>query len=76
MFAIDRPYDDVQVIDYDAVDNVFYDDEGFRIVNILDIISPTDLFLFKNDYDINFFVHRTIPNTVVILNLWGEEVES
>lgn len=39
--------DDVLVIYYDIENNVMMDDEGYPIFDIFELITPSQLFLFK-----------------------------
>lgn len=50
---------------YDAKQNLFIDEDGFVIYQLFDIISPTDLYLFKL-YKTDMVVpHQTIPELLV-----------
>lgn len=43
---------------YDGVENVFYDSCGKRIINILEILTPNDLFLFRSNQENCVFAMR------------------
>lgn len=62
-----REYKEVLYLEYDSVENSFYDDGGFHIDNILDFLKPSDLFLFRNDYDYNVFTHRSNKDIVCVI---------
>jgi len=54
-------YDAILSLSYDPVENAFYDDCGFRIINILEVIAPNDIFLFRKDHERNLIVDREYP---------------
>jgi len=68
-------YDEVLCIEYDPDENCFYDDDGYLIYNIFDMITPSDLVLFRFDYDFNTFVHRHDKTTLCLINIRGEQEE-
>lgn len=42
-------YDGLLYFSYDSKENVFYDPCGIRVINIFEIITPNDLFLFRQN---------------------------
>lgn len=47
---------------YDAEQNVFIDEDGFVIWSIFEIISPNDLYLFKENREYALIQHRNFPD--------------
>jgi len=43
---------------YDSEENTFYDQCGIRVANIFEVLTPNDIFLFKQDPGYNVFRHR------------------
>lgn len=67
-----RYYDAILYIDYDPVQNSFYDECGQHIVNILELITPNNLYLFKKrPEEYSYFTHRDNPNVVCKLIMNG-----
>lgn len=69
-----RQYEEILYLMYDPCENSFYDDDNFHINNIQDILMPSDLFFFRNDYEFNTFVHRYNKDVLCIIAIYGEEV--
>ena len=51
-------YDGILQFFYDSEENIFYDQCGIRVVNIFEVLTPNDIFLFKQDPGYNAFPHR------------------
>ena len=47
--------------------NAFQDEDGFLVYSIFEIISPSDLFLFKRNKEYMCVPHRTMPEILVEL---------
>ena len=43
---------------YDSEENIFYDQCGQIVTNIFEVLTPNDIFLFKQDPGYNVFPHR------------------
>jgi len=56
LYQID--YDGILQLFYDPEENIFYDQCGIRIINIFEVLTPNDLFLFKQNQEYNIFYHR------------------
>lgn len=56
---------------WSETENCFYDEDGFRIINILDYITPNDLFLFRQDHGCCLFPHR--QNKDLFCEIFTEE---
>jgi len=69
-----REYKEVLYIEYIPIENSFYDEGGFHIDNILDIITPNDLLLFRNDYDFKYFTHRFNKDVLCIISVSDEYI--
>jgi hypothetical protein len=52
---------------YDAERNCFVDEDGFVIWSIFEIISPNDLYLFKEKREYFLIPHRNFPELMVEL---------
>lgn len=52
---------------YDAERNCFVDEDGFVIWSIFEIISPNDLYLFKEKREYFLIPHRNSPDLMVEL---------
>ena len=52
---------------YDAEQNVFIDEDGFVIWSIFEIISPNDLYLFKEKCEYFLIPHRSCPDLMIEL---------
>lgn len=61
---------------YDADRNVFIDEDGFIIWSIFEIISPNDLFLFKQNREYMLVRHRSIPELLVELYYPDDDYDS
>jgi len=66
---------DVIEMEYDPDSNTFYDEWGVLIPNIFDLLTPNDLYLFKNDYDNNMFNHKKDKKVVCVIGIRGEQRE-
>lgn len=75
MASIVKEYAEALYLYYDPLENSFVDDDGFHIDNILAILTPLDLLLFKTDYDYNIFPHRGIKNAICIIEAKDEYYE-
>jgi len=51
-------YDGVLQFFYDSEENIFYDQCGQIVINIFEVLTPNDIFLFKQDPGYNVFSHR------------------
>lgn len=72
--AMYEEFDDVLYIEYDPYTNRFYDQCGFHIINIYEIVTPNDIFLFKkNHLEHSWFNHRGIRNVVCKIIMNGVE---
>lgn len=58
---------------YDSIGNTFYDQYGVRVINILEFLTPNDLFLFKNDPWYCIFPHRDNYRIMCEILTDGEE---
>ena len=57
-------YKKIVYIIYSPGLNMFYDLRGKRLSNVFELITPNDLYLYKNDPGITLFPHRSKPNTL------------
>jgi hypothetical protein len=55
-------YGAILFIRYDPEENVFYDECGFRIRNIFEMITPNDLVLYRANHDYCCFPCRYSRN--------------
>lgn len=51
-------YDGILYFSYDSEENMFYDQCGIRVTNIFEVITPNNLFLFRQDPGYCIFPHR------------------
>ena len=49
---------------YDRCLNMFYDIAGRRITNVFELITPNDLYLYRNDPGNSIFAHVSEPHTM------------
>lgn len=61
-------YDAILYLTYEPEENTFYDECGFRIVNIFEIISPNDLLLFRHDSHNCCFLKRDEYDILVVIS--------
>ena len=54
----------VLYIRWDEKENVFYDTCGFMIGNIFEMITPNDVYLFRQDHGNCSFPHREDRNVL------------
>lgn len=65
-------YEGMEYVEYDAAENSFYDQCGIHIINIFDMITPSDLYLFRhNPEKFSYFPHRYNKHIVVKLIMNG-----
>ncbi len=64
---MEEAYKDSFGLFYDEERNVFYDEDGFIIWSIFEIISPNDLLLFKKNKEYMLVHHQTMPEVLVEL---------
>ena len=58
-------YDTILYIEYDPVQNSFYDECGKHITNIFELITPNNLYLFRQKpEEYSYFTHRNNSNVV------------
>jgi hypothetical protein len=57
----DLYYHAILTVFYNPIENIFYDQCGIRIINIFEIITPNDLFLFKHDNNNCYFRMKDEP---------------
>jgi len=55
--VVSMEYDAILYIYWDSVENIFYDHCGFEMVNVLDVATPNDIFLFR-ERGFRTFHHR------------------
>ena len=55
-------YVDILYFVYDSTENMFYDQCGFRIVNIFEELTPNDIFLFRSNPGYYLFKKRNFKN--------------
>ena len=51
-------YDAVLYIRWEENENLFYDECGFRINNVFEMITPNDLYLFRHDCNQRCFPYK------------------
>lgn len=59
---------------YDVVNNNFLDEDGFIVWNMLEFVTPSDLYLFRHHQEYMAFRHRYIPGTICELYYPEEDV--
>lgn len=66
-------FKDVMVIYHDPDKNIFLDSDcGYIIPNIFEMITPNDLYLYRNDPGLNIFPHRDIPDLLCEVVEWED----
>lgn len=51
-------YKEIIYVRYDESENRFYDDCGFYLSNMFELITPNDLFMFHKDHTCCVFPYR------------------
>lgn len=64
-------YDGILELYYDSEENVFCDQCGIKVRDILEILTPNDIFLFKRNSKNNIFPHRRYPRILCEISLHG-----
>lgn len=49
---------------YDPIENIFYNPCGIRINNIYKLITPNDLFLFRQNHNKSIFMMKNSSNVL------------
>jgi len=62
---LDLGFEDSIGIFYDIERNVFIDEDGFIIWAIFELITPNDLFLFKQNKEYMLVQHRAMQEVLV-----------
>ena len=70
---LDEKYDGYLFFDFDSKENIFYDECGMMVMNILEFITPNNLFLFRQDFGRCAFYHRDNPHILCVLLMDGRE---
>lgn len=70
---MDRKYQEVIYLWWDPRDNTFYDQHGAQLPNIFEIITPNDLFLFRNDHGYSIFPYVKDRRILCEINVLDEE---
>lgn len=60
-------YEGLLFFQFDEKENIFYDDCGMRVTNIMEFITPNNLFLFQQDYGRCAFYCRDDPHILCVL---------
>lgn len=60
-------YDAILFFQWDSQNNIFYDDCGVPVTNIFEVITPSDLLLFREDHGRCAFFHRDYPEILCVL---------
>lgn len=61
---------------HDKIENIFLDECGKELINIFELITPNDLYLYTEDPGYTIFPHRDDPGLLCeILDLEGEWYE-
>lgn len=66
-------YDKVVYVRYDPDDNIYYDECGFRIDNIFEMLTPNDVYMFAQDPGYNTFPLRNHVHTLCEILVETEE---
>ena len=68
-------FDDQIYIEYDPLSNQFYDQCGFHISNIYELVTPNDLCLFRKiPSKYYLFRHRSMKNVLCQIIMNGVEI--
>lgn len=71
---IESGIQDAMAFFYDVVNNVFLDEDGFIVWNMLEFVTPNDLYLFRHHEQYMVFQHRSLPGIMCELYYPEEDV--